>query len=242
MSKASKKRKIYSVFGLKTEYINELAEIFDQHMERIYNPNIRENDSAYLLRQVQELVLIASQNKSSSPLIYACLDARIALEILDLHMILHSVAFEERQKILEDSKPKNGIDYVNKKQGSLKEKYQYFFQALCEVLEVTGKFYDFKKSKNIQYRLSTYIHSYYMSNNELKYDSPLMQNSITILKEFELFIKTGVPIEDNSMIIIGFDSKTMPEDDKKLLAEWKISNSMTYEDLKIRLKQNHSKN
>lgn len=210
-------------------------------MKRIYNPNIRENDAPYLLRQVQELVIIASQNKSSSPLIYACLDSRIALEILDLHMILHSVSFEEREKILEDSKPKNGIDKVNKKQGSLKEKYQQFFQAVCEVLGVTGKFYDFKKSKDIQYRLSTYIHSYYMSNNELKYDSLLMQNAIAIIKEFELFLKTGIPIENDSMIIIGMDSKTMPEDDKELLTEWKTSTSMTYDDLKIKLKNNLSK-
>lgn len=211
-------------------------------MERIYNPDIRENDPAYLLRQVQELLLIASQNKSSSPLIYACLDARIALEILDLNMILHSVNYEERHQIVEDSKPKNGIDRINKKQGILKEKYQLFFQAVCEVLDVNYKFYDFKKSKDIQFRLSNYIHSYYMSNNELKYGSPLMQKAITILKEFESFLKTEVTTEDNSMVIIGFDSKTMPENDKELLAEWKVSVQMTYEDLKTRLLQNHKKN
>jgi len=208
-------------------------------MNRFYNPNIRENDSAYLLRQVQELLLIAEHNKSSSPLIYACLDSRIALEILDLNIILHSVNKEERIQIIENSKPKNGIDRVNKKEGSLKEKYQLFFQAVCEVLNVNGKFYDFKKSKDIQYRLSTYIHSYYMTNEDLKYNSLLMQNAIKIIKEFEDFIKTAVPVENNSMVIIGTNFKNLPVNDKILFEDWKTS-SITYDELKEKLRLNHS--
>ncbi len=208
-------------------------------MNRFYNPNIRENDSAYLLRQVQELLLIAEHNKSSSPLIYACLDSRIALEILDLNIILHSVNKEERIQIIKNSKPKNGIDRVNKKEGGLKEKYQLFFQAICEVLNVNGKFYDFKKSKDIQYRLSTYIHSYYMTNEDLKYNSLLMQNAIKIIKEFEDFIKTAVPVENNSMVIIGTNFKNLPVNDKILFEDWKTS-SITYDELKERLRLNHS--
>lgn len=208
-------------------------------MNRFYNPNIRENDSAYLLRQVQELLLIAEHNKSSSPLIYACLDSRIALEILDLNIILHSVNKEERIQIIENSKPKNGIDRVNKKEGSLKEKYQLFFQAVCEVLNVNGKFYDFKKSKDIQYRLSTYIHSYYMTNEDLKYNSLLMQNAIKIIKEFEDFIKTAVPVENNSMVIIGTNFKNLPVNDKILFEDWKTS-LITYDELKEKLRLNHS--
>lgn len=208
-------------------------------MNRFYNPNIRENDSAYLLRQVQELLLIAEHNKSSSPLIYACLDSRIALEILDLNIILHSVNKEERIQIIENSKPKNGIDRVNKKEGSLKEKYQLFFQAVCEVLNVNGKFYGFKKSKDIQYRLSTYIHSYYMTNEDLKYNSLLMQNAIKIIKEFEDFIKTAVPVENNSMVIIGTNFKNLPVNDKILFEDWKTS-SITYDELKEKLRLNHS--
>ncbi len=209
-------------------------------MERKYNPDLRENDPPYLLRQVQELLLIASANKNSSALIYACLDSRIALEILDLNIMLHSVNAEERIIIVEESKPKNGIDRLNKKQGSLKEKYQLFFQAVCETLSVDAKSYDYKKSKDIQYKLSTYIHSYYMTNEDLKYDSPLMQNAIIVIKEFETFLKTSFPIKGDTLIMTGINISTMPEKDKIILQEWKISNSMSYEDLKNRLKENHS--
>lgn len=208
-------------------------------MERKYNPDVRENDPTYLLRQVQELLIIASVNKNSSALIYACLDSRIALEILDLNIMLHSVSAEEREQIVEESKPKNGIDRVNKKQGSLKEKYQLFFQAVCETLSIDAKFYDFKKSKDIQYKLSTYIHSYYMTSEDLKYDSELMQKAIIVIKEFETFLKTSFPMKNESLIITGMNIGTIPDNDKIILDEWKKSSSMSYEELKSRLKENH---
>ena len=207
-------------------------------MERKYNQNIRENDPTYLLRQVQELLLIASTNKNSSALIYACLDSRIASEILDLKIMLHSVSVEERNIIVEESKSKNGIDRVNKKQGSLKEKYQLFFQAVCEILSVDAKFYDFKKSKDIQYKLSTYIHSYYMTNEDLKYNSVLMQNAIIIINEFQTFLTTSFPIKNESLIMTGINIATIPDNDKQILEEWKSSSSMSYEELKNRLKEN----
>jgi len=208
-------------------------------MKRKYNSDVRENDPPYLLRQVQELLLIASANKNSSALIYACLDSRIALEILDLNIMLYSVSIGERKVILEESKPKNGIDRVNKKQGSLKEKYQLFFQAVCETLSVDAKFYNFKKSKDIQYKLSTYIHSYYMTNEDLKYDSVLMQNAIIIINEFQIFLKTSFPIKNESLIMTGLNIATIPDNDKQILEEWKSSSSMSYEELRSRLKKNH---
>lgn len=205
--------------------------------KRQYNPDIRENDPIYLLGHIKQLMLIATTHKNPSSLIYACLDSRIALEILDLNIILHSVGPKEREQILEDSKPKNGIDRMGKKTGTLKEKYQLFFQAVCEILNVGGKYYDFKKSKELQYQLSTYIHSYYMTNDDLKYDSPLMQNAIKIIENVETFITSSLPIENDAYIVIGMNIATIPEEDKKVLEEWK-SGVLEYEALKSSLKTN----
>ena len=131
----------------------------------LYKAEFRENDFIYLRRQAQELLLFANDHKNSNALIYGCLDTRIALEILDLKKILASVNSSEINIIIEESKPKNGIDRINKKQGSLKERYQLFYQAVCELLGVNDKYYDFKKSKDLQHKLSTYIHSYYMTQD-----------------------------------------------------------------------------
>ena len=230
---------LYLIVGFTVGVLILLKILSSTKMKIEYNYDVRENKSTYLLRQVQELLIIAAQRKSTSPLIYACLDARIALEVLDLNIILHSVSDEEREQILEDSKPKNGIDRTGKKQGALKERYQLFYQAVCEVFSIEGKAYDFKKSKEIQYKLSTYVHSYYMTEEELKYDSHLMQNALVILKEFEIFVKTCLPVVDNSLIVMGVEIKTIPEKDKIVLEEWKQNSSMEYEELKSRIKQNH---
>lgn len=210
-------------------------------MNREYNPDIRENDPVFLLRNVKELLLIGEANKNSSALIYACLDCRIALELLDLNLILLSVGPNERQRIIEDSKPKNGIHRVNKKIGILKEKYQLFFQAVCEIVDVPAKGFNFKKSKDLQYKLSTYIHSYYMNNDDLKYDSQTMQAAITVVNDVDEFITSSLSNQDNNYEAFGIDIATIPLEDKLILDEWKISTSMNYEDLKIKLQENIEK-
>jgi len=88
----------------------------------VYKPDIRINNPIYLLRQVEELLKLAQEYKNSSSLIYASLECRIALELMDLNFLLASVKPEEREQIITDSKPKNGIDRVNSKVGSLKYK------------------------------------------------------------------------------------------------------------------------
>lgn len=207
---------------------------------REYNPDIRENDPVYLMRHVEELIKIGTTFHNSSSIIYACLDARIALEILDLQFILNSINPNERADIIEQSKPKNGIDKLNKDIGSLKERYQLFFQAICEIISMNGKFYDFKKSKDLQYKLSTYIHSYYMTQDELNFNSTLMQEAISIINDVNKFI-FSLPKEGQSLIVLGIEMKKIPPEDIELLNEWKTSTKFKYEDLKIRLYENLKK-
>lgn len=203
-----------------------------------YKADVRINEPFYLLRQSLELVNIAKQHKNPSPLIYASLECRIALELMDLNLILSTVKPEDREQIIEDSKPKNGIDRVNRRVGSLKHKYQLFFQAIHELYDFDNKYYDYKKSKDLQYKLSTYIHSYHMTNKELEFDSENMQNCIKLIEDVDCFIKTSLPLQDNVYIILGVEIETLPEEDKIVLNEWKNSNSMEYFDLKERLSAN----
>ena len=210
-------------------------------MGREYRPDFRENDSLYLIRQAQELCAIAKEHKNSSPLIYACLECRIALEVLDLQLIYATVNPEERLKIQEESKPKNGIDRINKKKGSLKHKYQEFFQSVNEILELPGKYYDFKQSKDLQHRLSFYIHSYWFTEKEVNYNSKEMKKVFDLVKETNDFVYKSLPKEGDSLIISGIDLLTMPEEDKALLDQWKLSEVNDYEELKEKLKTNLKK-
>jgi len=207
-------------------------------MGRDYNPDIRKNNPLYLVRQAQELLNISQSHNNASSLIYACLDLRIALEILDLHTILTSVGNDDRILLIEDSKPKNGIDKIGRKRGVLKERYQLFFQAICEVVGVEGKSFDFKNSKDLQYHLSSYIHSYYMTDDDLKYDSLIMQSAREVINRVITFIKNSLNYTQTSGYVVGLEISTLPEEDKLLLDEWKNTPNMDYEYLKSKIAEN----
>ncbi len=204
----------------------------------IYKPDIRINNPIYLLKQVEELLKITTTHKNSSSLIYASLECRIALELMDLNFLLHSVTASEREQIIIDSKPFKGIDRVNKKVGALKQKYQHFLQAVCELLDVGIEYYDYKKSKDLQYKVSTYIHSYHMTNEELKYESEDMKTCYNLILEVDEFIKSSLPEKDGTYTILGMEIASMPEEDRQVLNEWKTSNTMTYEEMKETLSEN----
>lgn len=206
----------------------------------IYRPDIRINNPIYLLRQVEELLKLAVEYKNSSSLIYASLECRIALELLDLNFLLASVKKEDREQIMIGSKPKNGINQVDKQivGGVLKHKYQLFFQAICEICGFKNQYYDFKKSKDLQHELSEYIHSYHLTDDELKYGTEIMNKCHSLIVEVDEFIKQSLPKEDNSWLMLGIEIESLPEEDKISLEKWKISNSMTYEDLKEQLSYN----
>lgn len=204
---------------------------------REYYPNKRINDPAYLLHHVDYLLEIAKEYENSSSLIYACLDSRIALEYCDLQLILASVRPEERQKVLESSKPKNGIERMNNKHKALKEKYHSFFQIVSELLGVSWNKYDFKKSKELQNKLSTYIHSYYMLDDEIDFNSDTMQAAFQLIDEVREFIQNGLNFRGSDYQIIGVEIASIPEEDKELLAEWK-ENRITQEELKKKLASN----
>lgn len=204
----------------------------------IYKPDIRINNPIYLLKQVEELLKIANTHKNSSSLIYASLECRISLELMDLNFLLHSVSASEREQIIIDSKPFKGIDRINKQVGALKHKYQQFLQAVCELLDVGIEYYDYKKSKDLQYKVSTYIHSYHMSNEELEYESENMKTCYNLILEVDKFIKSSLPEKDGTYTILGMEIASMPEEDRQVLNEWKTSNTMEYEEMKEILSKN----
>jgi hypothetical protein len=190
---------------------------------REYNPTLRVNQPEYLIIHIGNLLDIAKKYKNSSSLIYACLDARIALELIDLNMILASVKPEERNKIINDTRPKNGIDRIGSKRGILKEKYQLFFQAICEVFDIEGSYYDFKKSKELQSKLSTYVHSYYMTEVEISFDSTLMQAVFPLIDEVEAFIKYSLKFDGYTYTFLGMEKDTIPDEYLTIFNDWKES-------------------
>src|SRR5688572_1821671 len=136
-----------------------------------HDSSIRINRSDWLIIQAQRLIHFGKKHNLASSFIYACLEARLSLEKADLEIILASISPEDRMEIIELSKTKNGIERQGKKIGALKEKYQIFIVNVFNAWEMQTNFYDFKKSKSLQNELSTYIHSYYFFETDMRADS-----------------------------------------------------------------------
>ncbi len=60
-------------------------------------------------------------------------DLRTALELIELVIFLVKFSDGLRPEIIESGKTKNRNNRANKKIKSLKEKFQLFYQAVCEV-------------------------------------------------------------------------------------------------------------
>jgi hypothetical protein len=208
------------------------------HSNMIYNSDIRINNPLYLMKQVEYLIKFGFENRNSSSIIYACLESRISLELLDLEKIKLSVNEKDRIEIIEESKPKNGIEKIGKNIGVLKERYQLFFQAICEVCLLEFKHYDFKKSKDLQNNLSKYIHSYYMNDSELEFDSQNIQDAILLIKDVDEFIRNSCFEKNGILFNGGIEIKSLKKEDQELLNKWKNNIKMNYKELKLELENN----
>jgi hypothetical protein len=212
-------------------------------MRREYDPYNRENSPIYLLKQANMFLRSYKEDKSTNAVFYACLDCRIALEINDLTKILTSVSEKEREEIITKSRPRHGINKADQGIGVLKERYQLFFQAVSEVFNLGHKAYDFKRSKALQNELSKFVHSYWMQLEDLKFGSTWYNYAIKLVDQTKHFIMNSLDIKEDSANDLGIEVRSIPEESRNLLNEWKENFKMSYDELITRLQaiQNRSK-
>lgn len=144
-------------------------------------------------------------------------------------------------EIIELSKPKNGIERQGKKIGALKEKYQIFIVNVFNAWEMQTNFYDFKKSKSLQNELSTYIHSYYFFETDMRADSLELKEVPELINSTEKFLRESSYVEGEGHGIRSLDLRSMPLEDKALLDKWKIDVKMTEKELLENLIENKLK-
>ena len=173
----------------------------------IHDLSIRINRSDWLIIQAQGLIEFGKEHNLASSFIYACLEARLALEKADLDIVLASIGPEERLEIIELSKPKNGIERQGKKIGALKERYQIFIVNVFKALDMQTNFYDFKKSKILQNKLSSYIHSYYFFETDMRADSLELKEIPELINNTEEFLRESSYVEGEGHGIRSIDLK-----------------------------------
>ena len=211
---------------------------FKNSYMRTFSPSFRENDSVYMLRQAQFLIEKAKEHLNSNFLVYAALEARLSLEKLDLDFILASVDEEDRLQIQKESKRKHGIKRANKQVGILKERYQLFFKAVSEIIELPVEIYSIRDSLNLQHELSEFIHSYHFEDEDVRFGSEKLNKIPILVSEVEDFIKRVTCYDGSTYRIGNFQICSMPSEDKDLLNNWKNDSKYSYEQLKKELGEN----
>jgi len=206
-----------------------------------YNPNKRNQDPGYLICNAQYLKDFAINQENSSLIIYTCLDLRTALELTEFYFLLDSVGPEFRTEITIMAKSKNGIDKVNRKLKSLKDKFQKFYTAVCEVTGTKGEYFNFKKSHDFQFHLSQYLHTYTRDQADIDFNSKFMQNALPLIDEVTQFIKDSLMFDGKTYTIQNIDVNGIPSEDIEVLNEWKTNSKMTYEEMKSKLEHNLNK-
>lgn len=196
-----------------------------------------------MLIHSEDLEKKAIKQNDSSKVIYCCLEIRNALEMIDFHLLIASVPNSKHKTIAEIAKSFHGNDKANSKLKALKEKTQKFYECVCEVINIPGKFFDYKRSNDLKFELSQYIHTYTRVPSEMKFDSAFIQAAFPIIKKTREFIKASLIPDGDSFIVQNIDYRTLSKEDKELLQEWR-EDKITEEILRLRIAKNieHRKN
>jgi len=194
----------------------------------------RQTNPFYLAENADFLKRKYTEGENTNAIFYACLDCRIALEKSDLDRISTSVPQKDRDEITKQSKLRRGIeraDNTNKTTRVLRERYQMFFQAVCETIKLPNQSYDFKRSKELQQSLSIYIHSYWMEEEELKFGSGELSEAVKLVDQTIAFLKSNYEIKDTKAEVWGINLEKLPEGVLDILNTWKVNAGMKYNEL-----------
>lgn len=204
-----------------------------------YKSSQRYHEVVWMLIHSEDLEAKAKRQNDTSKILYCCLELRNALEMVDFHLILASLPNSEHNQIAEVAKKFHGNDKVNDKLKSLKEKTQTFYECVCEVLGIQGKFYDYKKSNYLKTELSQYLHTYTKTPEEMEFKSSFIQASFSIITEVRKFIRTSLIDDGESLIVQNIEYGSLTSKNKELLQEWR-ENKIDENTLRIRIHENRT--
>lgn len=194
-------------------------------MKYTHEASKRKHNVAWILFQTVDLLQKAVRLRDVSKVLYASLEARTLLEMISVSKLLCSVPAHERDELRGVMKPKNGIEKSNSKNKSLNLKLQEFMEVLSEVESFPASFpiFKFSECKDIQTRLSQYVHSYTRLESEVVFDSNYIQNGVTVINEAIEFAKLNLVdnSEKQTYYIINVEINSLPSWVSEILTDWK---------------------
>lgn len=204
----------------------------------IYQPSKRTHNPSWLIHHSHDLLKKALRLEDSSKILYACLELRNCLEMVEFRLILASLEEHERSEVIALAKPHHGIEKTNKKVKTLNAKFQSFYKMVCEVYGIKGNAFDFCKSSELKNDLSEYIHIYTRTESELAYGSAFLNAAIPLIASAIGFLEHALNKGDGVYKLQNISITTLSDDDQQILQRWKEGKIKDETDLKeILLKQ-----
>lgn len=190
-----------------------------------FSHNRRVNEFEWIVCQINNLIKTSDADCNSSYVLYACLESRNLLELLEFTILKLSMMPEEfNNKILFIEK-KNGLEKCNKRIRTLNLKYQLFNSVCLKVgYDLNSQSLKIKEVIDLKSQLARYIHSYYLSNEELKFESGFIQEGKNFCeKAIILYRESTIVSGDGKRKISCFNPDTLSNGLKKIFEDWKKS-------------------
>jgi hypothetical protein len=205
---------------------------------RHYDFYKREFNPSWSVIQIEELLKVVIEKKSSTLISYAALEGRINIERIEYEILLmsgHNLVGPEFNDIIGDYK---GIQKVNSQIKALRYRYQTFTEAFSNVIvdEFSLKPFDFKKAEELQSNLSHYIHIYTREPSDIFFESDYMQKGISLIKETISFFNNMFTIHDGAYIYGILDFNSLKNGFEIEFKKWLVSVDNDVDALTIRLK------
>lgn len=203
---------------------------------RIYQSSHREHDFAWILRHCKDLEEKAKRQKDVSKILYCALELRNCLEMVEFYFLLASVDPKLHLTIKEIASQWKGNEKANKKIKALNFKAQKFQELASESSDISTTLFSYKKCDELKNKLSKYLHTYTLTEDEIKYNSTFIQEAFKIFNETRNWIEKWLLFDGKTYTIASIRWDSLKPEQKKLFERWK-DDLLNEEQLKEELKR-----
>ena len=219
--------------GLSNPNVEEVQEWLKKAKEgtkKEFNTQKREHNEGWIIKQIEELLEFANEQQNSSLVLYAALEARNLIEMVEYTIIKCGTPKNQWDNLEKDAK---GIYGIQKSDGykTLRKKHQLFYQFVANSLDVESYAFDLNTAVNLKKELASYIHNFTVNDKEFNYDGSYVQNGIGFIKKILNTLDEFFNKNDNEGTYGNIIFDTLPEEYREVFTKWKLNNSDDLEEL-----------
>ncbi len=188
----------------------------------------REHKPTWLLEYIEHLLKKANEFHNTSFVLYAALETRNLLELIEYSLIFMSLSEQEREKISETAHEKGAVEKFRNEYKTLKYKHLKFFQMVMELSPSLPSapigIFNINIIDKYSKEISGSIHIYTKVDNDFIYKGDFVKATFEKIREICDFLRTNFVIEKdgkNYFVTGNLVISSLPPKMKEIYLEWK---------------------